>query len=78
MAVQGDRVIVYKHVESGLELAHVLTIVRVMSDRQEMRLVNRDSKSRQPDWAFSQKWYDRLRPAAENTLRAKWEVTLKL
>ena len=78
--VQGDRVIVYKHDDDDtLVVAHVLTLVRVMDiGHQEMRMVNRESKkTRQPDWAFTQKWYEHLRPADENKLGAKWEVTLK-
>lgn len=80
LAVQGDRVLVYKHSDNGhLLLAHVLTLVRVIDvGGQEMRLVNRDDKMRLPDWAFTQKWYDVLRSAPENKQGAKWEVTLKL
>jgi len=80
LSLQGDRVLVYKHTENNgsLLLVHVLTLVRVVDvDRQEMRLVNRDSKDRQPDWACTQVWVDKLRPARENKHNAKWEVTLK-
>lgn len=77
--VQGDRVIVYKHSTTGsLDVAHVLTLVRVIDEtRQEIRMVNREAKDRKPDWAFTQVWYDRLRPAEENKFGAKWQVTLK-
>lgn len=78
--LQGDRVLVYRHSESGhLLLAHVMTLVRVVGvDGQEMRLVNRDSKDRRPSWAFTQVWLDKLRPApVGNKQNAKWEVTLK-
>lgn len=77
--LQGDRVLVYRHADNGhLLLAHVLTLVRVIGvDRQEMRLVNRDSKERQPDWSFTPVWFDKLRPAPENKQSAKWQVTLK-
>lgn len=78
MILQGDRVIVYKHGINGeLIEFHVMTIVRVMGDRQELRLVNRDNKTRKPDWPFTQDWYDSLRKAEENKVRAKWQVTLK-
>lgn len=81
LSLQGDRVLVYKHNSENngsLLLAYVLTLVRVIDiGRQEMRLVNRDSKDRQPDWAFTQVWLEKLRPARENKLNAKWEVTLK-
>lgn len=82
LSLQGDRVLVYKHSNSenngALLLAYVLTLVRVIDiGRQEMRLVNRDSKERQPDWAFTQVWLEKLRPARENKQNAKWEVTLK-
>jgi len=74
--VQGDRVIVYN--EGNAVAEHVLTLVRVMGiGHQEMRMVNKESKTRQPDWAFTQKWYDRLRPAGENKLNAKWEVIVR-
>ena len=76
LAIQGDRVIVYSH--GAEQFDYVLTLVRVMDvDTQEMRLVNRDDKSRKPDWLFTQKWYDSLRPARENKENATWEVTLK-
>ena len=78
LAIQGDRVLVYSHGSGGLLLDCVLTLIRVVgSGQQEMRLVNRDAKSRKPDWTFTQKWYDSLRPARENKEGAKWEVTLK-
>lgn len=80
LSLQGNRVLIYRHTDNNgsLLLAHVLTLVRVMDvDRQEMRLVNRDSKERQPDWAFTQVWLDKLRPAAVNKHSAQWEVTLK-
>ena len=79
LAIQGDRVLVYSHGSGGgLLLDYVLTLIRVIDvGRQEMRLVNRDDKSRKPDWSFTQKWYDSLRPARENKENAKWEVTLK-
>lgn len=79
LAVQGDKVIVYKHGENGHRvLAHVLTLVRVMDmGSQHMRLVNREGKVRSPDWAFTQVWYDRLKEAPKNEFGAKWEVTLK-
>lgn len=78
LAVQGDLVLVYKHEGEQLVLAYVLTLVRVIDiGKQEMRMVNRGSKDRKPDWAFTQAWYDRLRPAGENKHGAKWEVTLK-
>ena len=79
LAVQGDRIIVYKRGDNGsLVMEHVLTLVRRMDDTSSvLRMVNRESKSRQPDWAFTQAWYNNLRPAGENKLNAKWEVTLK-
>lgn len=79
LAVQGDLVIVYKHNGMGaLEPLHLLTLVRAVDiGRQEMRMVNRESKDRQPDWPFTQVWYDSLRPAGENKAGAKWAVTLK-
>ena len=77
--VQGDRVLVFKQAEGGEPVhAYTLTLVRLMGGgRQEMRLVNRESRTHEPDWAFTQKWYDRLKPARENKVRAKWEVTVK-
>jgi len=79
LAIQGDLVLVYKHGENGeLVHAHTLTLVRVIDvGHQEMRMVNRASKDRKPDWPFTQKWYDRLKPARENKEGAKWEVTIK-
>lgn len=78
LAIQGDRVLVYRHGANGdLDLTHVLTLVRVMGERQEMRLCNRETRTGKPDWAFTQVWYDRLRPAEENNAGAKWAVTIK-
>jgi hypothetical protein len=78
LAIQGDLVLVYKHEGDAVVLAYVLTLVRVMDvGRQEMRLCNRASKDRKPDWPFTQAWYDRLKPARDNKEGAKWEVTLK-
>ena len=79
--IQGDLILVYKHAETvKLELVHTLTLVHVVDvDRHEMRMVNRTSKTRKPDWPFNQLWYDKLRQIdpASNKARAKWEVTLK-
>jgi len=78
LAIQGDRVLVYTHEGDSLVLDFVLTLVRCLDlGKQEMRMVNREAKDRQPDWLFTQKWYDSLRPARENKLNAQWEVTLK-
>jgi hypothetical protein len=78
LAIQGDLVLVYRHEGETVTLAHTLTLVRVLDvGRQEMRMVNRASKNRKPDWLFTQAWYDRLRPAQENKEGAQWEVTLK-
>ena len=78
LAIQGDRVLVYTHEGDSLVLDFVLTLVRCLDlGKQEMRMVNREAKDRQPDWPFTQKWYDSLRPARENKLNAQWEVTLK-
>lgn len=78
LAIQGDRVLVYGHEANELVLVCVLTLIRVIDiGRQEMRMVNRDDKTRKPDWAFTQKWYDSLRPARKNDAGAVWEVTLK-
>ena len=76
--IQGDKVLVYTHAENAIELAHIMTLVRVIGiGTQEMRLVNKEGKTRKPDWLFTQKWYDSLKPARENKEGAKWEVTLK-
>ena len=78
LAIQGDRVLVYNHVDDDLRLVYVLTLIRVIDvDRQEMRLVNRDAKTGKPDWAFTQKYYDSLKPAKANEHGAKWEVTVR-
>lgn len=77
LAIQGDLVLVYKQM-GGVVHAYTLTLVRVIDiGHQEMRMVNRASKDRKPDWPFTQKWYDRLKPARENKEGAKWEVTVK-
>ena len=78
LAIQGDRVLVYRHGDKDeLKLAHVLTLVHLVGEKREMRLMNREGRSRKPDWAFTQAWYDRLREARKNEFGAKWEVTLK-
>jgi hypothetical protein len=79
LALQGDRVLIFQRDDQN-ELCHVdtLTIVRVIDfDRKSLRLVKRDGKVRLPDWEFTQKLADKLRPARENKEGAKWEVTLK-
>lgn len=78
LAIQGERVLVYSHEGDQLYLDFVLTLVRCIDiGRQEMRMVNREAKDHKPDWAFTQKWYDSLRPARPNKENAQWEVTLK-
>lgn len=79
LALQGDKVLVYKHGEKDkLVLAHVMTLIRVIDfGQQTMRLVNREGKVRLPDWAFTQAWYDRLREAPKNEHGARWEITVK-
>lgn len=78
LAIQGERVIVYVHTGGKLVVDCVLTLVRCIDiGSQQMRLINRDGKERKPDWLFTQKWYDSLRPARPNKENARWEVTLK-
>lgn len=78
LAIQGDLVAVYKHEADALVHAYTMTLVRVVDlDRQEMRLVNRNSKTNKPDWAFTQAWYDRLRVPSNNETGAKWEIVIK-
>ena len=78
LAIQGDRVLVYNHVDGSLLLNYVLTLIRVIDvDRQEMRMVNREGRTHKPDWLFTQKWHDSLKLAEKNQYGAKWQVTLK-
>ncbi len=78
LAIQGDRVIVYRHGTNGdLVQVYVLTLVQVIGEKREMRLVNREGKDRTPDWSFTQRWYDALHDAPKNEFRAKWTVTIK-
>ncbi len=79
-SLQGDRVLIYRHAANNgaLLLAHVMTLVRRIDvGGQELRLVNKDERTGQPDWAFTQNWLDKLRPAPANKHNAKWQVTLK-
>lgn len=74
-------IIVYKPDEQGnLAVAYLLTLVHVVDgNKHEMRMVNRDSKTRKPDWPLTQVWFDKLRQVdpASNKQGARWEVTLK-
>ena len=73
--LQGKRVRVVKQ-DGSREWA--LTIVRVLDGaRQELRLVNRDSKAKKPDWALTQKLWDAIEPAERNDLNCGYEVTIK-
>jgi aminoglycoside phosphotransferase (APT) family kinase protein len=66
------------HGPTGLVLAYILTLIhRIDNNQHEMRMVNRESKERKPDWAFTQKWFDRLRPESDSRLKTQWAVTIK-
>lgn len=79
LEIQGDRVVAYKRVDEGLKQVWVLTLVHVVDeDAHSMGLSNREDKTRQPDWPFTQAYYDRLRPAVDAKTGAKWAITLKL
>ena len=76
---QGRRVFVAKADGSGKTWA--LTIVHVIDtgDRRELRLVNRDSKDRKPDWLLAQKLWDAIQPfgAESNKLNCQYQLTIR-
>lgn len=80
-SLQGDRVILYhRRRQSGeVRLSCVLTLVNVGELNQPscLHLINRDDKSRQPDWTFTEGHYAHLQPApAGNKQKAQWTLTL--
>jgi len=77
--LQGDRLLVYRHAGAKLEVVYVLTLIRVMEETgQSLRMVNREGRVPVPDWPFTQKWCDHLRPAPPNNdENARWAITLK-
>lgn len=80
LRVQGDRVTVHaRHKSDGHTEDYVLTLVHVVDvDSRELRLVNRDAKSRLPDWHVGQALADAMQPAGENKVGAKWKVSIKI
>ena len=76
LKVQGERVVVHWRWHDGTGEGVVLcTFVHVVDvDRRELRLVNRDERSRQPDWGVSQKLFESIRPMPPNTFNAKWQL----
>lgn len=69
LQLQGDLVLV----ETGDEEL-LLTIVRIVDvDKQELALVNRQSKAHET-WPFTQEVCDRLLPSKDP--RAKWRLAL--
>lgn len=84
--VQGDRVLIVGHgPDREDELYHVLTIVHVVEGTQKdksdavhsLRLINRDDKSRKPDWLLTQKIVDHFQEAPLNSEGAKWMLYVK-
>jgi hypothetical protein len=75
LAQQGKRVLVAK-ADGSRHWA--LTIVHVVDAAiRALRLVNRDDKSRQPDWALSQKLWEAIEPAEANNLNCEYELSIK-
>ncbi len=74
LAHQGDRVLLLKpgKPDRAFTLVHV-----VDTTGHQFRLVNRDDKTRKPDWALSQLIWDAMSPARPNKLDCKWEVTVR-
>lgn len=72
---QGKRVLVSKTDGSR---TWALTIVHVVDvDKHELRLTNRDDKTRKPDWALSQKLWEAIEPAEANKLNCQYALTIK-
>lgn len=77
LEVQGDRVLVFQQREGEIS-QNVLTLVHVVdTDSRSLRMVNRDSKTKLPDYRVSESLLAALKPARKNKENAKWEVTLK-
>ena len=70
-SVQGDLVLVHDG-----PVDRVMTIVRVMGERQSLRLVNKMSRIADPDWEIDQVVADAIVPAPANKVGAKWELTV--
>lgn len=79
LKLQGDKVLVHgKHADGRVE-EWLLTFIHVVDvDRRELRLVNRETRDRQPDWHVKQTLLDAVKPAEENKAGAKWRVSVKL
>lgn len=79
LTLQGDKVLVRgKHADGRVE-EWLLTFVHVVDvDRRELRLVNRENKSRQPDWHVKQALLDAVKPAEENKVGAKWRLAIRI
>jgi len=77
LKVQGQRVLLFWRdgEESG---AVVCTFVHVIDvdRRRELRLVNKDERSHEPDWPVGQKSFDAIRPAAPNKFNAQWQLNI--
>ena len=75
LAQQGKRVLVAKADGSR---RWALTIVHVVGEAsRSLRLANRDDKSRQPDWALSQKLWEAIEAAGDNKLNCEYELSIK-
>jgi hypothetical protein len=71
---QGDRVLVHR---TTLASDIVLTLVRVMTtDKQQMRLCNREDKTHKPDWVMTQAMWEATLPAKPNKEGCKWELSV--
>lgn len=75
LAQQGKRVLVAK-VDGSRHWA--LTIVHVVDvAARSLRLVNREDKSRQPDWTLSQRLWDAIEAAGPNDLKCEDQLSIK-
>ena len=70
LQLQGDLVLVYyKGQQLLLTFVHVVDVLG-----HSLRLVNKQERSRKPDWPVHQEMIDAIEPAAANKQGAKWVV----
>ena len=80
LALQGERVILWhRRADGNVRRSCVLTLVQVrdLTQPPEMHLINREDKSRRPDWVLTERHYASMQPApAGNKQQAQWQLTL--
>jgi len=78
LKVQGERVLVHWEEEddSGILVSTFVHVVDV--NGRQLRLVNKEDRNGQPDWAVSQKLLESIEPAPSNAHQARWQLRINL